>query len=101
VYAFNWTANKVEWFLDGQSILAMTTGIPQLSAKIMMNLWIFSGDHFGPSSMNQYPIKATYDYFRFYKLDSEAKYPCAAPPGCLDAADHTVSSQNHINETGL
>jgi len=102
IYAFNWTPTKVEWFLDGQSIesFAGTAAdpIPTMSGKIMMNLWIFSGDHFGPSAMNQYPIHSTYDYFRFYKFDTEAKYPCTPLPGCLDPADKTKSSQNNPTE---
>ena len=104
VYAFNWTPTKVDWFLDGQ-LINSTTGsaadpIPNLSAKIMMNLWIFSGDAFGAGVNNKFPFHATYDYFRFYKLDGadEAKYPCPTPPACLDAADKTVSAQNNPNE---
>jgi len=104
VYAFNWTPTKVQWFCDNQLITEFSgTGnvpIPSLSAKIMMNLWVFSGNTFGEGSNNKFPFKATYDYFRFYKLDGadEPKYPCAAPPGCLDAADKTTSAQNNPTE---
>jgi len=45
-YAVEWTATKITWFLDGTAI-HMYTGtaptIPNLSAKIMMNLWVFGG----------------------------------------------------------
>jgi Glycosyl hydrolases family 16 len=103
VYAFNWTPTKIEWFIDGTSVQSYTgtkptVPIPALSSKIMMNLWIFSGNTFGDGANNKYPFKATYDYFRFYKLDTETKYPCTPVPGCLDAADKTVSSQNNPTE---
>jgi hypothetical protein len=72
--------------------------IPTLSAKIMMNLWVFSGAAFGEGMNNKFPFHATYDYFRFYKLDSEMTYPCANPPTCLPADDKTVSAQNNPSE---
>jgi hypothetical protein len=104
VYAFNWTPTKVEWFIDGMSVHTFNAGdkatvpIPALSSKIMMNLWVFSGNTFGDGVNNKFPFKATYEYFRFYKLDTETKYPCSPTPACLDADDKTASSQNNPNE---
>jgi hypothetical protein len=103
VYAFNWTPTLIEWFVDGVSVHKYmgekpSDPIPTMSAKIMMNLWVFSGTTFGDGVNNKFPFHATYDYFRFYKLNTEAKYPCATPPACLDAADKTASSQNNPME---
>jgi len=108
IYAFSWTPTKVEWFMDGVSIHSFAgrpgTGptnsdpIPTLSAKIMMNLWVFSGNAFGDGKNNKYPFHATYDYLHFYKFSGEAKYPCDPVPGCLDATDKTKSAQNNGTE---
>lgn len=103
VYAFNWTPTKVEWFVDGQLIREFTgTGavpIPDKSTKIMMNLWIFaSSAAFGNPAQNQYPFTAKYDWFRFYKLNTETTYPCSPTPACLPADDKTQSSQNNPKE---
>jgi hypothetical protein len=102
VYAFNWTPTAVEWFLDGQSIYKLSSGagrpIPTLSAKIMLNLWVFAGRSSGDPADNKYPFRATYDYLRFYRLDAETTYPCANPPGCLAAADKSPSAQNNPSE---
>lgn len=102
VYAFTWTPTKVEWFVDGVSIRSFegsaNVPIPDKSAKIMMNLWIFSGTTFGDGVNNKFPFTASYDWFRFYKLNSETTYPCANPPSCLPAEDKTKSSQNNPKE---
>jgi len=102
VYAFSWTPTKIEWFCDGVSIQTFTGSaadpIPTLSAKIMMNLWVFSGTAFGDGKNNKYPLHATYDYFHFYKWGQETTYPCDPLPGCLAPADKTKSAQNNLNE---
>lgn len=103
VYAFNWTPGKIDWFVDDQPIHSFS-GEPQnmvasQSAKIMMNLWVFaSSAAFGDPTKNTYPMVAKYDWFRFYKLDTETTYPCSPTPGCLPAADKTSSSQNNPKE---
>jgi hypothetical protein len=99
-YAFEWTATKVTWYVDG--IVAHTyTGtapkIPDLSAKIMMNLWVFGGTHFGDPAANTYPLQSEYEWFRFYKQTGET-YPCTSTPGCLQAAD-TEFAKNNVSET--
>ncbi len=102
VYAFNWTPTKIEWFVDGTSIKdfagSANDPIPTLSAKIMMNLWVFSGTTFGDGKNNKFPFKSSYDYFRFYKLDTETTYPCSPVPTCLPAEDKTKSAQNNPSE---
>jgi hypothetical protein len=99
-YAFEWTATKITWYLDGNKIheyAGPTPKVPDLSSKIMMNLWVFLGTHFGNPSGNMYPLKSEYEWFHFYKADGET-YPCTATPGCLAAAD-TAFAKNNMNET--
>jgi hypothetical protein len=100
-YAFEWTAQKITWYLDGNKIHEYASGgkpqIPDLSSKIMMNLWVFAGTHFGDPSGNTYPLKSEYEWFHFYKADGET-YPCSPTPTCLQAAD-TAFAKNNMNET--
>jgi len=100
-YAFEWLPSGITWFLDGHAIGFHGPGqripIPNLSAKIMMNLWIFAGSHFGGSQgwNNQYPMHSEYDWFRFYKWDGDRQYPCADAGGsCLPNSDRFLSSNN-------
>jgi beta-glucanase (GH16 family) len=99
-YAFEWTAQKITWYLDGNKIHEYAAGakpqIPDLASKIMMNLWVFAGTHFGNPSGNMYPLKSEYEWFHFYKADAET-YPCTATPGCLQAAD-TAFAKNNMSE---
>ncbi|HET6283215.1 MAG TPA: glycoside hydrolase family 16 protein [Polyangia bacterium] len=104
VYAIEWLPTKVTWFLDGQMIRTAQAGggptIPERSAKIMMNLWIFGSNYaFGGSNNppNQYPLFAEYDWFRFYKSDMENTYPCWDVPTCLPHAD-LIRSKNNPND---
>jgi len=102
VYAFTWTPTSVNWFVDGNPVQAFggngNLPIPNVSAKIMMNLWVFATNNFGEGSQNQYPMQSEYDYFRFYKWNQETTYPCANPPACLPAADKSPSAQNNGTE---
>jgi hypothetical protein len=106
VYAFTWTPTAVTWYVDNMNIktftggaaTAGTFGVPTASAKIMMNLWVFSGTTFGDGANNKFPFSAEYDNFRFYRLDTDTAYPCAPTPSCLLAADKPASAQNNPNE---
>ncbi len=101
-YAFEWTPTQVKWFIDGTQIRSKDSGVgpnnilvPDKSTKIMMNLWIFPSNGFGcDPSTNAYPFTAEYDWFRFYKLDTETTYPCSPTPACLSADDIDQSKNN-------
>lgn len=102
-YAFEWLPERITWYLDGevmQERLSTDGGlpIPEMSAKIMMNLWIFNGGGFGGTegANNQYPMQSEYEWFRFYKWEGDDKYPCAGmnPAACLTEADQVLSSNN-------
>jgi beta-glucanase (GH16 family) len=107
-YAFVWTADSIEWFVDDQPARsypkpaaggAGSPPIPDKSAKIMMSMWVFQapGYDFGgvDGAKNAYPFTAEYDYFRFYKKDDDI-YPM--DPAALPAEDKN-QSKNNPNET--
>jgi beta-glucanase (GH16 family) len=105
-YAFEWTTAGIKWYADNKNIHSFAGGtgngggnpkLPSLSSKIMMNLWIFKGAHFGDPAPNVYPMHAEYEYFRFYKATGET-YPCTPTPTCLMAAD-TKFAKNNTDET--
>lgn len=100
-YAFEWLPNRVSWFVNGRKIREVHSGhhkIPTLSAKFIMNLWIFGPKaNFGGKHINnnQYPMVAEYDWIRFYKWDGDQHYPCAGmTDGCLSSDDQYLSANN-------
>jgi beta-glucanase (GH16 family) len=100
-YAFEWVPDRITWYVDGKVLSERVTGsglpIPELSAKIMMNLWVFDGSGFGgvDGANNTYPMMTEYEWFRFYKWDGDTEYPCAAmDETCLKEADKDLSSNN-------
>ncbi len=101
VYAIDWEPTAVNWYVDGQVVQTFTgkqnDPVPTLSAKIMMNLWVFDGNAFGLGQNNKYPFTAEYEYFRYYKSAQETTYPCSPTPSCLSAAD-LADSQNNPSE---
>lgn len=64
---FEWLPNKVTWYIDGKVVRTHYGGrppIPDKSAKIMMNLWIFGPKaNFGGKEIynNRYPMTSEYD----------------------------------------
>jgi endo-1,3-1,4-beta-glycanase ExoK len=107
VYAFEWTPSAINWYVDGAMVrtkkATAAVPIPEQSVKIFMNLWIFGTDNsFGGNTPenNTYPLTATYDYVRFYKLDDktmEPTYPCSPTPTCVLPAD-ILESKNNPND---
>eukprot|EP00441_Pelagodinium_beii_P046926 CAMPEP_0197623860 /NCGR_PEP_ID=MMETSP1338-20131121/3760_1 /TAXON_ID=43686 ORGANISM="Pelagodinium beii, Strain RCC1491" /NCGR_SAMPLE_ID=MMETSP1338 /ASSEMBLY_ACC=CAM_ASM_000754 /LENGTH=379 /DNA_ID=CAMNT_0043193945 /DNA_START=234 /DNA_END=1373 /DNA_ORIENTATION=+ len=101
-YAFEWLPNSITWYIDGKKVRTKTPAehppIPDLSGKIMMNLWIFGKTAgFGGKEIynNRYPMSNEYDWFRFYKWDGEETYPCAGmSTSCLTADDEFLSKNN-------
>eukprot|EP00930_Biecheleria_cincta_P018284 TRINITY_DN14295_c0_g1_i1.p1 TRINITY_DN14295_c0_g1~~TRINITY_DN14295_c0_g1_i1.p1 ORF type:complete len:451 (-),score=68.47 TRINITY_DN14295_c0_g1_i1:183-1535(-) len=101
-YAFEWLPDSVSWFVNGVMVRKEQGGhnppIPDLSAKIMMNLWIFGPlANFGGKAIhnNRYPMTAEYDWFRFYKWDGETTYPCPGlSDSCLTSDDKYLSKHN-------
>src|SRR5262249_4887757 len=58
-YIIEWLPTKVTWYVDGVVINAdggSAAAVPTLSAKIMMNLWVFANAAaFGDPANNRYP----------------------------------------------
>jgi len=101
-YAFEWLPSGITWYFDGEKVgehlPADVLPIPELSTKIMMNLWIFNWLYgFGgrEGKNNQYPMHNEYDWFRFYKWNFDSKYPCAdGSTSCLTVDDMYLTSNN-------
>lgn len=99
-YGFEWLPNKVTWYIDGKVVRTHYGGrppIPDKSAKIMMNLWIFGPKaNFGGKDIynNRYPMTSEYDWFRFYKWDGESTYPCPGSGSCLTSDDRYLDGNN-------
>jgi endo-1,3-1,4-beta-glycanase ExoK len=103
VYAFEWLPTSVKWYIDGKLIRTKLDGegnnhlpIPKLSTKIVMNLWIFPSADLGGGdpALNTYPFSGKYDWFRFYRWNTEDTYPCVNTPSCLSAEDLKLAKNN-------
>eukprot|EP00928_Gymnodinium_smaydae_P075998 TRINITY_DN58_c0_g3_i1.p2 TRINITY_DN58_c0_g3~~TRINITY_DN58_c0_g3_i1.p2 ORF type:complete len:312 (-),score=76.43 TRINITY_DN58_c0_g3_i1:169-1104(-) len=98
-YAFEWLPDRVTWYINNRKVREQRGKIPELSTKIMMNLWVFEapiyafGGHQGAN--NHYPLQSEYDWFRFYKWDGEKHYPCKDfGDSCLTSEDKYLSGNN-------
>jgi hypothetical protein len=102
-YAFEWLPTTIKWFIDDKLVRVKKAGegqnklpIPELSTKIIMNLWIFPTADLGGGdpALNVYPFAGQYDWFRFYKWNQDTMYPCANTPACVSADDLKLSKNN-------
>jgi beta-glucanase (GH16 family) len=105
-YAFEWLPTSIKWFVDGTLIRVKEDGVgknnlkvPTDSAKIVMNMWVFTSNALGGGdpSNNDYPITGYYDWFHFYKWNGDDTYPCDDTPSCLPAADLELA-KNNVND---
>lgn len=100
IYAFEWLPDRITWYVDGVKIREALSGslpIPEMSVKIMMNLWIFSAGATGGAEKwnNEYPMYAEYDWVRFYKWNGDKQYPPACmSEACLPPDDLYLASNN-------
>ncbi|CAE7733168.1 licB [Symbiodinium sp. CCMP2592] len=100
-YGFEWLPDRITWYIDGVPVRSHYGGkppIPDKSAKVMMNLWIFGPKaNFGGRQIynNRYPMTSEYDWFRFYKWDGETTYPCQRfSTSCLSSDDRYLDGNN-------
>ena len=108
---FEWLPSSIKfYYLDeaGAPVFIRTlTGakVPTLSAKIMANLWVFN-DTFafgGPMGKNNvYPMRAEYDFVRFYRWNGDTDYPCQdMSTACLKAEDLDLTGNNGCDGIGF
>ena len=104
IYAFEWLPTSVKWFVDGTMVREKLDGvgknnliIPKESAKIIMNMWVFGNQDLGGGdpAANVYPIYGQYDWFRFYRWNSDTMYPCADQARSCVTADDLKWSKNN------
>jgi beta-glucanase (GH16 family) len=100
-FAFEWLPHRITWYFNGKVIREKRGGkvpIPDLSGKIMMNTWVFNYlAMFGGKKLknDHFPMHTEYDWFRFYKWDGDAEYPCSGmSTQCLTSDDKFLSSNN-------
>eukprot|EP00930_Biecheleria_cincta_P099893 TRINITY_DN914_c0_g1_i8.p1 TRINITY_DN914_c0_g1~~TRINITY_DN914_c0_g1_i8.p1 ORF type:complete len:498 (-),score=78.02 TRINITY_DN914_c0_g1_i8:287-1705(-) len=91
-YAFEWLPDVIRWYVDGKMIREKRDSkvkVPELSAKIMMNLWVYRHTKFPFGGFelknDKFPMVSEYDWFRFYKWDGDTDYP---PAGMKASALH-------------
>jgi hypothetical protein len=103
-YGFDWEPTVVNFYIDRATnptpVRVYATGsklpIPNKSAKIMMNFWLFPSPALGGGdpANNVYPMVMQIDYVHFYKSTQETFYPCSPVPTCLPNEDRDYSKNN-------
>jgi endo-1,3-1,4-beta-glycanase ExoK len=89
IYAFEWLPNKIRWFVNGRliretenskrnmhgALINENAQVPTRPGRIHFNFWITSyGNTFGGvNTGNRYPLVGEYEWFRFYRHNSENK----------------------------
>ncbi len=69
IYVFEWLPKYIKWYIDGKLMHTAADNIPDLSQKIMMNIWICNlTDWAGKFDKNILPVYAEYDYVKYYEL---------------------------------
>ena len=92
VFAIEWLPDRISWYVDGEHIKTLRQAdidckpacigeqiypaqIPDNATNIMMNFWIphdIVQDKFGGNKRgNVYPMKAEYDWLRYYQHDEQ------------------------------
>lgn len=71
-YAFKWTPNRVEWYVDGKKVHSAFKNIPKVAMgghKIMMNMWPVTSSAAGWAGHFRYrgPRTSQYEALRFTK----------------------------------
>lgn len=108
---FEWLPTSIKfYYLDeaGSPVIVRTlTGakVPTLSGKIMANLWVFNETFAfgGPMGKNNvYPMRAEYDFVRFYRWDGDTEYPCSdMSTKCLKPEDLDLTGNNGCDGIGF
>ncbi|GIO37715.1 beta-glucanase [Paenibacillus antibioticophila] len=65
-YAFEWTKEAINWYIDGKLVHTATENLPVTPAKMMMNLWNGTGvdEWLGPYD-GASPLTASYEWVKF------------------------------------
>lgn len=70
-YGFEWLADSITWYVDGQAVYKATNNIPKTPSKIMMNFWPGTGvDDWLEPFDGKVPLTAGYDWIKYTKYDS-------------------------------
>ena len=71
-YAFEWTEEYIEWYVDGFSVHKATKDIPTHEMRIFTNIWTGKGESFvnwcGELDSEKLPLQAEYEWIG-YKAD--------------------------------
>ena len=85
VYALEWTADKIEWFVDGQSVRLNTadkskqvTDMADTPQTYRANIWVSEVvDWVGSFDENQLPLYQVIDWIEYYSLTDHGEFKLA------------------------
>ena len=69
-YGFDWQADKITWYVDGEAVYSANSDIPSTPSKIMMNVWPGTGvDGWLKAFDGNVPLTAEYKSEAFEKSE--------------------------------
>lgn len=69
-YGFDWQADKITWYVDGEAVYTANSDIPSTPSKIMMNVWPGTGvDGWLKAFDGNVPLTAEYKSIDFKKSE--------------------------------
>ena len=69
-YGFDWQADKITWYVDGEAVYTANSDIPSTPSKIMMNVWPGTGvDGWLKAFDGNVPLTAEYKSVDFKKSE--------------------------------
>lgn len=70
-YAFEWHADRIEWYVDGVLIYTATKDIPQTPGKIMANVWCGKGVNGWLRAFREdnLPLAAAYEWITYTSFE--------------------------------
>lgn len=90
-YAFDWQADYISWYVNGELVATATDNIPSNPSKIMMNMWNTYGINEWAGVYRGEDANVSYEWVR-YTPNNGNQPPSIAPDFQINACDFTGSS---------
>jgi beta-glucanase (GH16 family) len=94
-YRFDWSANKVVYYIDGNKVDSLLNKVPDAACSIMLNFWSANIPDWG----GQAPAKDAYmyvDYMRHYSTIPTAIGKPGIPPSSVSAPAIANRNENSV-----
>lgn len=78
IYAFEWTPDRIRWFVDGRLVRTATGALPQVSGQFFVSLWNGGkgvDDWLGRADPARIPASADIDWIAYTRSGERCRFP--------------------------